>query len=229
MKRLSDRVFYFPHQPEFDRPMLAYLKGSKFSLAIDAGYSRSHVDSFYSALKESGLEKPDFTVITHWHYDHTFGMGHISGASIAHCRTNGFLKDQQEKAADAGYFDRLKQEDAAFAKEYRGQRDPEIVLSDIEFTHRLVLDLGDMTAVIFHTESPHSEDTVCIYVPEEEILFLGDSTSEDFFNDSYMDQAKLQKLIQMIEDTPCRYCILSHADVLKKGDLLDYLATVAAG
>lgn len=39
---------------------------------------------------------------------------------------------------------------------------------------------------------PHSEDTVCVYVPEEKVLFLGDSTSEDFFNDGYMDKDKLK-------------------------------------
>lgn len=51
----------------------------------------------------------------------------------------------------------------------------------------MTVDLGGMTARIFHTEAPHSEDTVCIYIPEEKVLFLGDSTSEDFFNDGYMD------------------------------------------
>lgn len=77
LKKLTDRIYYIPHQTESDRPMLAYLKGNKYSLAIDAGYSSSHVDSFYRFLEEDGLKKPDFTVITHWHYDHTFGMYHI--------------------------------------------------------------------------------------------------------------------------------------------------------
>jgi hypothetical protein len=35
------------HEPEFDRPMLVYIQGEKFSLAIDAGYSSSHVKKFY--------------------------------------------------------------------------------------------------------------------------------------------------------------------------------------
>lgn len=44
----------------------------------------------------------------------------------------------------------------------------------------MTLNLGNITAHIFHTVSPHSEDTTCIYIPEEKVLFLGDSTSEDF-------------------------------------------------
>lgn len=226
MKRLTSRVFYYPHQPELDRPMLAYLKGSRFSLAIDAGYSANHVDDFYAALQESELKKPDFTVITHWHYDHTFGMHHINGTSIAHSRTNEFLKEQQRMSTDAGYLARLKKEDVHFAKEYQDQHAPSIVPSDIEFQNRLSLNLGSITAVVFHTESPHSDDAVCIYVPEEKVLFLGDSTSEDFFNHSYMDQAKLKKLVRIIEDTDCRHCVLSHTEPLEKEALLEYLYTI---
>lgn len=53
-----------------------------------------------------------------------------------------------------------------------------------------------------------------------------DSTSEDFFNDSYMDREKLEKLINLIEDTNCHYCILGHADSLTKCELLYYLKSV---
>lgn len=31
LKKLTGRIFYYPHQPEFDRPMLAYLAGDRFS------------------------------------------------------------------------------------------------------------------------------------------------------------------------------------------------------
>ena len=228
LKKLTDRIYYLPHYAETDRPMLAYLKGNKFALAIDAGYSANHVDDFYLSLEESGLKKPEFTVITHWHYDHTFGMHRIHGASIAHETTNHFLREQQNMALDTAYIDHLKKEDPCFEIEYHRETKLHIVLSDIQFQNNLLMDLGGMTAQIFHTESPHSEDTVCIYVPEERVLFLGDSTSEDFFNDGYMDKTKLQSLIRMIEETDCLYCILSHTEPLKKEDLLDYLCGLSA-
>ena len=59
LKKLTDNIYYDPHQPEVDRPMLAYLKGSRMSLAIDAGYSDNHVNDFYEHLNQSGLKKPD--------------------------------------------------------------------------------------------------------------------------------------------------------------------------
>ena len=89
----------------------------------------------------------------------------------------------------------LKKEDIHFRKEYANQNELTITLSDISFTNSLTIDLGNVTANIFHTTSPHSEDTVCVYFPEDEVLFLGDSTSEDFFNNCYMDKDKLKSLI----------------------------------
>ena len=179
LNKLTNRIYFLGHDPEADRPILAYLKGDKFSLAIDAGYSAS-------------------------------------------------LKDQKEQSRDTGYIKVLKKEDVHFRKEYCGQDKLNIVLSDIAFSDKMTLDLGGLTARIFHTVSPHSEDTVCVYVPEEGVLFLGDSTSEDFFNDGYMDKNKLHSLIQTIQSVDCEYCILSHCEPLGKEELLAYLYSLEA-
>lgn len=224
--KLTDRICYLPHHAELDRPMLAYVKGDRFALAIDAGYSKDHIDLFHSVLTQAGLALPDFTVITHWHYDHTFGLHDISGVSIAHQKTNLFLREQQDRANDKKYIDILKKDDTHFAKEYAGENELNIVIADIEYVEKMTLNLGNITAHIFHTVSPHSEDTTCIYIPEEKVLFLGDSTSEDFFNGGYMDKRKLQHLIERIYSIDCDYCVLSHCEPLKKNELLAYLNTL---
>lgn len=198
LKKLTKNIYYLPHEPEVDRPMLAYVKGEKYSLAIDAGYSFCHVKDFYEAIELNKFKIPDFTVITHWHYDHTFGMHAIKGVSIAHGKTNEFLKEQQKQAQDSHYIDVLKKEDIHFRKEY---------------------DKCDCLNIVF-------SDTTCIYVPEEKVLFLGDSTSEDFFNDGCMDKDKLNSLIQTIRSIDCQYCVLSHCEPLEKEDLLYYLESV---
>ncbi|MED9822192.1 MAG: MBL fold metallo-hydrolase [Christensenellales bacterium] len=221
--KLTDRIAYLPHEPEVDRPMLAYIRGDRRTLAVDAGYSRAHVQAFYRALDEAELPLPDWTVLTHGHYDHTFGMCAIAGVSIAHRLTNRYLLEQKELARDAGYILRMKQEDAHFAREYAGEDAVNIVPADIEFEGEMRIDLGGVTAHIFHTASPHAADTVCVYIPEEGVLFLGDATSEDFFNNGYLDRSKLRMLMEMIEQTPCEYTVLSHCEPLKKRELLDYL------
>ena len=128
--------------------------------------------------------------------------------------------------SDQAYIKFLKRDDECLGREYESNKSIIVVLSDIQFEEKLTLNLGGMTAKIFHAESPHSEDTVLIHIPEEKILFLGDSTSEDFFNDGYMDKNKLKALINVIESIDCQFCILSHTDPLTKPDLLYYLKSI---
>ena len=224
--KFNDRIFYLPHETHTDRPLLAYIKGDKLSLAIDAGNSADHVDEFYKSLEAENLKKPEVTIITHWHWDHTFGMHNINGLSIAHKKTNEFLKEEKNKLRDSSYLDNIKKENIYLAREYANNEDIIVTLSDIEFDKKLVINLGGIKAKIFHTKAPHSEDTVLIYIPEEKILFLGDSTSEDFFNNNYMDINKLKSLIETIGKIECKTCILGHAEPLNKNDLLDYLESL---
>ena len=86
--RLSERVWYSMYEEERDRPCLGYIKGDRWSLAVDAGHSAAHVREFYEALEKEGLPLPALTAITHWHWDHAFGMHSIAGLSAANVRTN---------------------------------------------------------------------------------------------------------------------------------------------
>lgn len=226
LQTLTPHICYLPHDPLRDRPILACVLGQRHTLAIDAGYSAAHVRDFYTALTRQGLPLPEFTVLTHWHYDHTFGLHAAQGVSIAHQRTNEFLRQQQLLAQDSAYLAQLRAEDPCFRLEYADQPTICIQLADLTFSDRLTLDLGERTAHIFHTVSPHSEDSTCIYIPEEKVLFLGDATSEDFFNNGYMDRAKLAQLIGTIRSIDCTLCVLSHCEPLPKTDLLAYLESL---
>ena len=63
LKRLSDRIWYYPMEEERDRPNLGYIRGDNWSLAVDAGHSEAHTREFYEALEENGLPLPKLTVI----------------------------------------------------------------------------------------------------------------------------------------------------------------------
>ena len=81
--RLTERVWYTSYEEERDRPALGYIKGDKFSVAIDAGHSDAHLNEFYDLLRKENLPLPSLTIITHWHWDHSFAMHCINGISIA--------------------------------------------------------------------------------------------------------------------------------------------------
>lgn len=93
LRKLTDRVFYTMLSKESDRPVLGYINGQKYSLMVDSGNSKNHVDLFNEAVRNEGLRKPERIVITHWHWDHTFWMHAVEGITIAHKKKNDKLTE----------------------------------------------------------------------------------------------------------------------------------------
>ena len=83
LHKISERIYYSDYDVERDRPILGYIRGDHFSVAVDAGHSDSHLNELYSLLKQHDLPLPDVTVITHWHWDHSFAMHAVNGLTIA--------------------------------------------------------------------------------------------------------------------------------------------------
>ena len=52
LKRLTEHIWYMPFEEERDRPNLGYVKGDRWSLAIDAGHSEAHVRELYALLEK---------------------------------------------------------------------------------------------------------------------------------------------------------------------------------
>ena len=171
--RFSSRIWYATFEEERDRPCLGYIRGDNWSVAVDAGHSDAHVDEFYDALKKEQLPLPELTVITHWHWDHSFGMHRVNGLCIANSRTNRHLKEYAAKIAAEGEETFLSL-DPSIRKEYEGGRPVVIVPADIEFNQTLRLDPGGLSVCLSTSVSPHTDDTTLVYIPEEKFLFVGD-------------------------------------------------------
>lgn len=157
-------------------------------------------------------------------------MQAIEGVTIASSRTNHKLEEMKTwEWTEEAIKERIRQGiEIEFAylhmqKEYKNLENIQVVTADLVFNQTLFLDLGGITAELFYVESPHSNDAVFIYIPEEKFVFMGDSISEDFYNNSYLDIKKLKSLVVTLESIDCNYCLLGHAEPLKKNDLLDYL------
>ena len=102
LTRLTERIWYLPLETERDRPCLCYVRGDRWSLAVDAGHSAVHTADFYRALEQEGLPLPSLTVLTHWHWDHTFGMHAVHGLTLANRLTNEYLKAVQTRMEREG-------------------------------------------------------------------------------------------------------------------------------
>lgn len=220
IEMISSHVFIYPFEEERDRPNIGYIKGDKLNLAIEAGHSRNHVKDFYSALNKVNLPLPDLTVVTHWHWDHTFGMHAVHGLTIAEERTNQYLQYQQNLAYEGlSYQQKMMTMDPCIQKEYEDQT-MTVVPADIVFHDHLTLNLGGLHLEVFHIPSPHTDDGTAILIKEEKVLFIGDAVSGSYPDYDHPYPFKTAQLKQCLEQLDFTICVGGHWAPESKEDLL---------
>ena len=180
LKRLSEHIWYMPFEEERDRPNLGYVKGDRWSLAIDAGHSAAHVREFYTLLEKENLPLPGLTVLTHWHWDHTFGMHAVKGLTLANGKTNRHLAEWKEKIEKNGPKEFLALHES-IRREYGTNTEVIVQEADMVFSGEMVLDPGGCTVKVIQTEAPHTDDSTLIFVEPDNVLFIGDCAGDDFF------------------------------------------------
>ena len=221
LERLTERVWVYPYEEERDRPNLSYIKGDRWSLAVDAGHSEDHTRAFYRELEKAGLPLPELTVLTHWHWDHAFGMHAVSGLCLANERTNRHLCDAHDRLLRDGVEWFLSM-DECIRREYADDRPVIVSLADLTFEGEMGLDLGGCQVRVFQADAPHTDDSTLVYVPSEGVLFIGDAKSGPF--PTWERNPLLsQRLADTVKDIDVRVCVGSHWKPMTKQELLDDL------
>ena len=223
LNRLSERIWFLPFEKERDRPNLGYIRGDHWSLAVDAGHSRAHTEAFYRALEEAGLPLPSLTVLTHWHWDHTFGMHAVHGLCLAGERTDALLRDFRKRLAESGPGFFLDM-DETIRREYAGGQPVTVVPADMVFTGEVRLDAGNCPIRLFPTESPHTDDSTLVEVPGESVLFLGDAAS-GVFPSWEKDPVLAARLASSVRSTGMQICLEGHWTPQSSDELIQDLLT----
>lgn len=168
-----------------DRPVLGLIRGDERSLMVDAGASPAHALSFLRACaSELGLAEgwePDATALTHWHWDHSFGLSALSAPCYAHEACAARLRGLQGLSwSDDALRDRVARGlEIQFcadmiALEYGERRDIAIRLPERTFAEAQAIELGGETVDLIHIESDHSDDCVVVVARRAKVAFLGD-------------------------------------------------------
>ena len=120
-------------------------------------------------------------------------MHSINGLSLANAKTNKYLLDFKAKIAAEGPSGFLSMNDC-IRNEYKGGKEVIVVPADMVFAGEMTLDLGGVTVKVVETEAPHTDDSTVVYVVEDKVLFLGDSTCGSFPGNTTKDKALCEKL-----------------------------------
>ncbi len=208
LDRLTERIWVYPFEERRDRPNLSYIRGDNWSLAVDAGHSGDHTKEFYRALEKEGLPLPKLTVLTHWHWDHTFGMHAVHGLCLTNERTNQYFDAFRKRleAEGTGFFFEM---DERIRNEYEGGKPVIVTLADLVFRGEMLLDAGNCPIRVFQAEAPHTDDSTLVEIPGEKVLILGDSTG-GVFPEWMVDQTLADKLAQTVREINPEICLPGH-------------------
>ena len=230
MKKLTNNVYYIPHNAETDRPVIGLVNGSRYSLVIDDGNSPAHAREILTEIENLGVNNAKYLGITHWHWDHVFGIHYINLITICNELTDKKLKWMQKLDwGDKALGERVASGEenefcSSMIKKEMPSREGLILRDgDITFDSKLEINLGGISCIIENVKGDHAEDSCIMYIPSDKVMFLGDCLSPDSHSgaDSYSN--KVVDMINKIMKYDVDIYITSHDEPVDKKEIHLYL------
>ncbi|MEH7122566.1 MBL fold metallo-hydrolase [Bacillus sp. JJ1503] len=231
LKKLTNKVYYMPHYSETDRPALGLICGDDFSVVVDSGNSPAHAKDFLNLVEKMDIPPVKFVVITHWHWDHIFGIKTMGLLTISHEQTKEkveYLKTL--KWDDASLDARVETgEEIEFCSEMIKREMPtrdhlELQVPDLTFSDKFEMDLGGVTCVVEHVGGVHAQDSSIIYIPNEKVMFLGDCIYQDFYSGEWSyDLNELTILLEKIKKYDVDTYVTGHQDPKTNEEMWSFL------
>lgn len=221
LNKLSDRIYYLSTQDDKERPTLGLVSGDQYSLVIDSGNSTQHAKDFLMEIEKLNVPPVKYVVITHGHWDHFLGMNEFDSTVIVNSRTNEMIKEWQNYSFDDNSLQKFvntKQLGDIFMEVIQNDmpdrdsfklKSPEII-----FENTLTIDLGNKVCLLEKIQSTHTDDSTVIYIPDEKVIFLGDSpygkTTDSLF---HYKQSLLLPMIEDISKFDAEMFLLGHESI----------------
>jgi glyoxylase-like metal-dependent hydrolase (beta-lactamase superfamily II) len=235
MKKLTNNIYYIPHKSDTDRPVIGLVNGSKYSLVVDAGNSPHHAREILEEVDQLGVNNVKYLAITHWHWDHVFGIHYMNQLTICHQLTDKKLKWMQQLEWDDKALDErvASGEEIEFCSSMIKKEMPSregLILrnGDITFDSKLEVDLGGVTCMIENVKGDHSEDSCIIYIPSDKVMFLGDCMSPDFYSGARSYSHKVVDMINKITQYDVDTYIAAHDEPFEKEEVHQYFKELIA-
>jgi glyoxylase-like metal-dependent hydrolase (beta-lactamase superfamily II) len=219
-EEISAHVDRYTPDDRTDRPALGAVRGDRGTLLVEGGASPAHLGAFAAELAARGRPPVVGIVLTHWHWDHSFGSAAVAAPVIAHADTAAELAVQAAYDwSDEALEQRVRDgREIAFCAdclrlEIPDRSDLEIVLPAETFTERHSVDLGGVRADIVHVGGDHAADSCVIHVPGDDVLFLGDCLYQRLYApEPLLTIAGVRALLERVEPFPVTVAVEGHDD-----------------
>lgn len=234
MQKITEHIYVMEHQPEVDRPWIGYIKGNKEAALIDAGNSKAHAEKIQGKLQGLELAMPEHVLITHSHWDHSYGIVGWNCIVYSGELTYKILEDMQTWQWTMEEFEQHIQtnEIPLFCRphmllEYPDLQGIKVCLPDKVISEEETIDLGDVHVKCIPVQSPHVDDSVVYYVPEDQVIFIGDAYCEEVIGEDWIDRPEIRKtFLGRINQFPYRLVVTGHHGVMKREEFLGQFGMV---
>lgn len=156
-ERLSEGVFVAVAEPASVN--IGLVVGTDGALLIDTGSSPEQGAAIREAAERLTNVPIIAVVVTHWHYDHFFGLAGLPGIrSVGHETLPGWLNRPElaDVAAELGV-------------------DPQHLVAPSEtFSLVKAIDLGQRRVEVIHFGPAHTDGDLVVFVPDSDVIFAGD-------------------------------------------------------
>jgi glyoxylase-like metal-dependent hydrolase (beta-lactamase superfamily II) len=158
-EQVADRVYVATAEPASVN--IGLVVGSERALVIDTGSSPQLGRRILAAAREIAGDIPvSHVVVTHYHWDHLFGLAGFDGlTSFGHAAIEDDLRANPQLEAELADL---------------GLTEEDIVLPQNTFELAASIDLGDARAEIVHFGRGHTSSDVVVFIPERRVVFVGD-------------------------------------------------------
>ena len=230
LNKFSDTIYYMSNQDKNERPTLGLVCGDRHSLLIDCGNSTQHAKDFLLEIEKLNVPPIKYAVITHAHWDHFLGMNEFDASVIVNSQTNERLKEWQNYTFDDRSLQTYAQTKQMSAKcieiiqaEIPNKDHFKLNSPDVIFEETLTIDLGNKVCVLEKINSTHSDDATIIYIPDEKVVFLGDSAYGTTTNSLFhYKQSLLLPMIKDIQKYDAEAFLLGHESICDLEEMTTY-------
>jgi glyoxylase-like metal-dependent hydrolase (beta-lactamase superfamily II) len=217
---LTPRVDRFTPDDRSDRPALGAIHGERATLLVEGGASVAHLRSFVDELEGRGRPPVEAIVLTHWHWDHSFGSAAVDVPVYAHPDSRAELQaqaayDWSDEALDARVRDGSELQFCAdmIKVELPDRDDLQIVVPAEVVDGSYTFDLGRATAVVKHVGGDHAPDSLAVYAVEDRVLFLGDCLYQKLHApEEQLTIAGVRDLLAALEEFDVALAVEGHDD-----------------
>jgi glyoxylase-like metal-dependent hydrolase (beta-lactamase superfamily II) len=202
---------------EPDSVNLGLIVGSTRALLVDTGSSPAQGRAIRASLAAVTDKPLTAVVVTHWHYDHAFGLAaHSDIPRIAHESVHV----------------RLASDESAAEAQRLGVKPEELGRPNVEIAVATAIDLGERRVEIAHLGRGHTDGDLVVVVPDADLLFAGDLIESagppSFGPDSVPDEwpATLDAVIGLM--TESTLAVPGHGEPVRREFVFEQRSRIAA-